>query len=214
MSTTPIDETLVRKAFPFFSDQQLLDEISQQAVLLSFNAGDTVMDYGEYVRLVPLVLKGSLKVMRENEEGQELFLYFLNAGESCSMSFTCCMASKKSSVRAIAEEDTVLLGIPARFVDEWIGKFPAWKQFVLRSYDQRMVELINAIDSIAFKRLDERLMDYLRQKADTRPNHEVQATHQEIALDLNASREAISRLLKQLENMGKVELGRNRIKVL
>lgn len=172
------------------------------------------MDYGEYVRLVPLVLKGSLKVMRENEEGQELFLYFLNAGESCSMSFTCCMASKKSSVRAIAEEDTVLLGVPARFVDEWIGRFPVWKQFVLRSYDQRMLELINAIDSIAFKRLDERLMDYLRQKAETRLNHEIHATHQEIALDLNASREAISRLLKQLENMGQVELGRNRIKVL
>ena len=214
MSTPTVDESLVRKAFPFFSDQQLLDEIRQHAVLLTFSAGATVMDYGENVRLVPLVLKGSLKVMRENEEGQELFLYFLNAGESCSMSFTCCMASKKSSVRAIAEEDTVLLGVPARFVDEWIGRFPVWKQFVLRSYDQRMLELINAIDSIAFKRLDERLMDYLRQKAETRLNHEIHATHQEIALDLNASREAISRLLKQLENMGQVELGRNRIKVL
>ncbi len=201
----------IRQAFPTLSDQHLLQELANHGRCMKFKAGEIIMDYGEYIRMVPLVLEGSIKVMRENEEGEELFLYYLNTGESCSMSFSCCMADKRSSVRATAEEDSRILGIPVRFVDEWISKYPVWKNFVMRSYDQRMMELINTIDTIAFKRMDERLWEYLEQKAFTHDSREIMTTHQQIALDLHASREAISRLLKQLEKMGKLTLGRNKI---
>lgn len=201
----------IRQAFSVLNDQHLLQEIANHGRCMKFKAGEVIMDYGEYIRMVPLVLEGSIKVMRENEEGEELFLYYLNSGESCSMSFSCCMADKRSSIRAVAEEDTRILGIPVRFVDEWISKYPVWKNFVMRSYDQRLVELINTIDTIAFKRMDERLWEYLDQKSFTLNTKEIQTTHQQIAWDLHASREAISRLLKQLEKMGKLTLGRNKI---
>lgn len=214
MQPTSMRENLIpelRQAFPELQDSQLIEEMVRQGRCMKFKAGDIIIDYGEFIRMVPLVLEGSLKVLRENEEGDELFLYFLNSGDSCSMSFSCCMSDKRSSVRAVAEEDSRILGIPVRYVDEWISRYPLWKNFVMRSYDQRMMELINTIDTIAFKKLDERLMDYLKQKADTLKTREIQTTHQQIAFDLHASREAVSRLLKQLEKMGKVELGRNKI---
>lgn len=216
-SSSSMRETLIpelRRAFPDLSDNNLVEEMVRQGRCMRFRAGDIIMDYGEYIRMVPLVLEGSIKVLRENEDGDELFLYFLSAGESCSMSFSCCMADKRSSIRAVAEEDTRILGIPVRYVDEWIGLFPVWKNFVMRSYDQRMVELINTIDTIAFKKLDERLLDYLTQKSETLKSREIHATHQQIAMDLHASREAISRLLKQLEKMGRVDLGRNKVTLL
>jgi len=203
----------IRKAFPELHDQSLINDLSEHGRCMKFKAGETIIDYGEFIRLVPLVLEGSIKVLRENEEGDELFLYFLNSGESCSMSFTCCMTDKRSSIRAIAEEDTRILGLPVRYVDEWISRYPVWKNFVMRSYDQRLLELINTIDTIAFKKLDERLMDYLIQKSETHNSKEIHTTHQEIAYDLHASREAISRLLKQLEKLGKIELGRNKINI-
>lgn len=210
-------ETLVpvlRKAFPELNDPNLIDDLAREGRCMKFKAGDVIMDYGENIRLVPLVLDGSVKVMRENVDGEELFLYFLNSGDSCSMSFACCMANKRSSIRAIAEEDTRILGVPVRYVDEWISRYAAWKNFVLRSYDMRMMELINTIDTIAFKKLDERLLDYLQQKAEVLKTREIPVTHQQIALDLHASREAISRLLKQLEKMHRVELGRNKVTLI
>jgi CRP/FNR family transcriptional regulator, anaerobic regulatory protein len=217
MQASSMRETLIpelRRAFPELSDSNLVEELVREGRCMRFRAGDIIIDFGEYIRMVPLVLEGSIKVLRENEEGDELFLYFLNSGESCSMSFSCCMADKRSSIRAIAEEDTRILGIPVRYVDEWISRYPVWKNFVLRSYDQRLVELINTIDTIAFKKLDERLLDYLEQKSDTHKTREINVTHQQIAMDLHASREAISRLLKQLEKVGRVELGRNKVTLL
>ena len=129
------------------------------------------------------------------------------------MSFTCCMMDKRSEIRTVAEEDTTLIGIPTRYMDEWMGRYPSWKNFVMTSYDKRMLELVRTIDSIAFKKMDERLMDYLEKKAEANNSRTLHATHQEIAYDLNASREAISRLLKKLENDGELELGRNRIEL-
>jgi CRP/FNR family transcriptional regulator len=121
---------------------------------------------------------------------------------------------KKSEIRTVAEEDTTLIGIPTRFMDEWMSRYPSWKNFVMTSYDNRMLELVRTIDSIAVKKMDERLMDYLEQKAEANDSRTLNATHQEIAYDLNASREAVSRLLKQLEKDGIVQLGRNRIELL
>lgn len=204
---------LVRKHFPQIAEKALQEEIATLGKLTEFSAGTTIMDVGQYVKLVPLVIEGSIKVSREDENGHELFLYYLQSGETCSMSFTCCMMNKKSEIRTIAEENTRMIGIPIRYVDEWMSKYQSWKNFVMQTYDQRMMELVRTIDSIAFHHMDERLLNYLHKKAQAIHSKVINATHQEIAYDLNASREAISRLLKQLENEGQLKLGRNKIEL-
>ena len=206
--------SLIRKNYPQIAERQLQEDIAQVGNIMHFKAGELIMDFGAYVKLVPLIIEGSIKVSREDEQGNELFLYYLQPGETCSMSFTCCMMNKKSETRTVAEENTTLIGIPTRYMDEWMSQYPSWKNFVMTSYDRRLLELVYTIDNIAFKKMDERLLDYLEKKAEANSNRTLQSTHQEIAYDLNASREAVSRLLKQLERDGIVELGRNRIKLL
>jgi len=205
---------LVRKHYPQIAERPLQEEIAQVGKVMRFRAGEMIMDFGSYVKVVPLILEGSIKVSREDEEGNEIFLYYLQPGEACSMSFTCCMMNKKSEIRTIAEEDTTIIGIPTRYMDEWMSRYASWKNFVMLSYDSRMLELIRTIDTIAFKKMDERLLGYLEKKAAANKSRTINATHQEIAYDLNASREAVSRLLKQLEKEGFLELGRNRIELL
>ncbi|HMN89337.1 MAG TPA: Crp/Fnr family transcriptional regulator [Saprospiraceae bacterium] len=205
---------LLRKYYAQLAEKGLQEEILQVSKLFFFKAGETIMDFGSYIRLVPLLVEGSVKVIREGEDGGELFLYFLQPGEACTMSFSCCMMNKKSEIRTVAEEDTLLIGIPVKYMDEWMTRYQSWKNFVMLSYDNRMLELVKTIESIAFQKLDERLLRYLRKKAEVTGASELHVTHQDIAYDLNASREAISRLLKQLEKEGQLRLGRNKIELL
>lgn len=202
---------LLRKHYPQLAERGLQEEIVNIGKLLFFKAGETIMDYGSYIKLIPLVIQGSLKVIREGDDEQEVFLYYLEPGDACTMSFTCCLMNKKSQIRAVAEEDTLIIGIPVRQMDDWMTRYQSWKNFVMLSYDNRLMELVKTIDSIAFQRMDERLMQYLQRKAEVTNSKEINATHQEIAYDLNASREAISRLLKQLEKEDFLKLGRNKI---
>jgi len=193
----------------------LQNEIATVGHLLHFKAGERIMDYGSYIKLVPLVINGSIKVVREDEErDKELFLYFLNAGDTCSMSFSCCMMDKVSDIRTTAEDDTTLIGIPIKYVDEWMMKYQSWKSFVMLSYDHRLQELIQTIDHIVFHKLDDRLLDYLQKKSTAISSKVIHTTHQDIAYDLNASREGISRILKQFEKMNKIKLGRNKIELM
>ncbi|AEE50271.1 Crp/Fnr family transcriptional regulator [Haliscomenobacter hydrossis] len=211
-----LDESLldlVRKHFPQIAEKGLQEEIATVGKLTEYSAGTVIMDVGQYVKMVPLVITGAIKVLREDEDGHELFLYYLQGGQTCSMSFTCCMMNKKSEIRTIAEENTRMIGIPIRYVDEWMTKYQSWKNFVMQTYDYRMMELVRTIDSIAFHHMDERLLAYLDKKAKATNSKIINATHQEIAYDLNASREAVSRLLKQLENDGQLKLGRNKIEL-
>lgn len=200
-----------KKTFPQIAEAALQQSILDHGRVYTFQEGEVIMDIGQYVKIVPLVLKGLIKVSREDEEGRELFLYYLHPGDSCTMSFTCCMMNKKSEIRTVAEEKTILLGVPIRFMDEWMTKYQSWKNFVMQSYDNRMMELVKTIDSIAFKKMDERLFEYLEAKSKAFQTKELSVTHQDIAFDLNASREAISRLLKKMEKEGMLILGRNKI---
>ncbi|MDX1407090.1 MAG: Crp/Fnr family transcriptional regulator [Saprospiraceae bacterium] len=202
---------LVKQHFPQLTDKALIDSIVAEGRLMEFPAGQVIMDFGSYVKMVPLVIQGRVKVIREDDEGHELFLYYLEEGETCSMSFTCCMMNKRSVIRTVAEEDTLLIGIPIRFMDSWMDQFQSWKNFVMTSYDRRFQELVRTLDSIAFKKMDERLLDYLEQKRAGTTDGVIHTTHHEIARDLNASREAVSRLLKTLERDGLIRLGRNEI---
>lgn len=208
-------QKILHQRFPQIAEKALQEEIAQVGKIMEFKAGEVIMDYGSYVRMVPLIIAGSIKVTREDEEvGKELLLYFLNAGDTCSMSFTCCMMDKKSAIRTVAIDDTKLIGIPVKQVDSWMGKYQSWKNFVMMSYDNKMLELVKVIDKIAFHGLDKRMEDYLKDLTQSTRNKTIKTTHQTIADDLNVSREAVSRLLKKLENIGTVKLGRNEITFL
>ncbi|WP_116109077.1 Crp/Fnr family transcriptional regulator [Lewinella sp. IMCC34191] len=204
----------VHRYFPDFTEPGLQQVIANEGRLHRFAEGETIMDYGQYVRMLPLIIEGTIKISRQSEEGAELFLYYLTRGESCAMTFSCCMAAKRSEIRAVAEEDTVILGLPQPKLDEWMMRYKSWKNFVMQAYDQRMNELVRTIDQVAFQQLDERLLDYVSKRAAIREDRTIVSTHQAIADDLHVSREAISRLLKTMENRGMVALGRNRIRLL
>lgn len=173
------------------------------------------MDKGQPVDFVPLLVSGSMRIVRRDEDDRELLLYYLSKGETCASSLTCCMDNTTSEVEAIAEEDTVVLAVPSNLLDEWMSVYPEWKAFVMKTYRNRFQELMETIDAIAFHQLDERMMRYFKdrvenQKGDTT----LKTSHQEIATDLHSSREVISRLLKEMERKGMVELSRNKVKVL
>ncbi len=204
----------VQQFFPDFSEPDLQKAIADQGRIHRFREGDVIMDYGDYVRMLPLILNGTIKISRLADDGSELFLYYLTRGESCTMTFSCCMNDKLSEIQAIAEEDTTILGLPQQVLDQWMMQFKSWKNFVLTAYDRRMNEMISTIDQIAFQQLDTRLLDYLKRRSQIHQDATLNATHQEIAADLNVSREAISRLLKAMEKRGRIELGRNRIRLM
>ena len=205
---------LLREGFPHIAEKALQEEIAEHGRVYDYREGQVIMEYGTYIKKVPLIVSGLVKVMREDENGRELFLYYLEKGQTCAASFTCCMMHKRSYIKTIAEEDTVLIGVPIRYVDEWMGRYQSWKNFVMKTYDDRLLELIHTIDKIAFMKMDSRLLDYLENKAEVTGSSVVEVTHQQIADDINASREAVSRLLKQLERSGRIRLGRNRVELL
>jgi CRP/FNR family transcriptional regulator len=204
----------VRTEYPLLAEKSLQEEIAATGRIRSFKSGEVILDIGSYIKNMPLLISGVVKVVREDMDGNEIFLYYLSKGETCSMSFTCCLMNKKSEIRTIAEEDTLLISIPSKNMDVWMSKYPSWRNWVTKSYELRMQELLKTIDSIAFQKMDERLLDYLQNKAQKLNSKILLTTHQEIAYDLNASREAVSRLLKQLEKERRVILGRNKIEIL
>ncbi len=192
----------------------LIDEILQVGTYKEVPAGFTLMEIGSYVKGMPLLISGAIKVLRDDKNGDELLLYYLEKGETCSMTMTCCMGQTKSEIRAIAETDTKLIMIPIQKMELWTSKYKSWRNFVFESYHIRLNEMIHTIDSIAFNNLDERLLDYLREKTRINKTNIIQNTHQDIAYELHSSRVVISRLLKKLENKGFIELHRNSIEIL
>ncbi|WP_250433143.1 Crp/Fnr family transcriptional regulator [Hanstruepera flava] len=192
-------------------EKELLNEINQVGTFKEISEGYKLIEIGQYVRSMPLLVSGAIKVLREDGDGDELLLYFLEKGETCAMTLTCCLGQTKSEIRAIAETDAKLIMIPIEKMEEWSGKYKSWRNFVFESYHNRLNELLETIDSIAFLKMDERLLKYLNEKARISNDNIIHSTHQEIAYELHTSRVVISRLLKKLENLGKVELHRNHI---
>ncbi len=175
----------------------------------TFEPGETLMKPGQFVKAVPLVLEGSIKIMRMDEEGKELFLYYLETGETCALSLTCCSAARPSEIKAVVEEKLTVLFIPIQVHEQLTEEFKQWKDFVSTTYQHRFQELLSVLDAVAFKRMDERLMNYIVTKMKQLKTNELHTTHQEVANELGTAREVISRLLKQLEKKKWIELGRN-----
>lgn len=209
-----IHPDIIKKFFPNFTQPELLEAISKEGLFYEFEPGTLVIDIGMPIPFVPLLLRGSMRVIRRDDNDHELLLYYLNAGETCASSLTCCMDHSMSEVEAVAEDFVELIGVPAKYVDPWMEKYPEWKAYVMSSYRKRFDELMRTIDAIAFHQLDERLVQYLLEKSAVHKTKTLKTSHQEIANDLHSSREVISRLLKQLEKQGRLRLGRNVIEIV
>lgn len=203
----------IQEKLPLIRDRQLLEKIADTGQLMSLKQGTKILDYGQYIKLVPIVLDGVIKVTQQGENG-DILLYYLTGGNTCPTAFTCCMMDKTSEIRAVAEEDTDIIAIPIRYIDEWSRDHVEWKNFIMNSYNIRFKELLATIDAIAFSQLDVRLTKYLAKKVKVSNKNKFKITHKQIAMDLNTTREVISRLLKKMEQMGNVELSRNYIHVL
>ncbi|KGL59333.1 MULTISPECIES: Crp/Fnr family transcriptional regulator [unclassified Polaribacter] len=200
--------------FGYLFEEDLISEISELGISKAFIEDSKIIEVGDYIRSMPLLISGAIKILREDEHGEELVLYYLEKGDTCAMTLSCCMGQTKSKIRAVAETNVELIMLPKEKMLEWLGKYKTWQTYILQSYHSRMDELLEAVDTIAFLKMDERLFKYLKDKAMVVHNDVLHVTHKEIAEDLHTSRVVISRLLKKLENEGKIKLFRNSIKVL
>ncbi len=209
------DETLLRsKLDDYFSEifeKELIDEIVEIGIFRVIASGETLIDIGDKMTHVPLILKGAVKIIREDKKGDELALYFLERGDTCAISFINCINKSKSMFRGVAEKETEGIFVPVSKIDDWLVKYKSWRHFIIDSYHMRLIEMVESIDSLAFMKLDDRLHKYLVDKVKIMQDNTLIITHQEIADDINTSRVVVSRLLKILENQGKVIIRRNRI---
>lgn len=196
-----------------FTDPKLLDEIKRFTRTKTIKAGETLISPGDKVVFVPIVLKGVLRIIRQGGGDKEIFLYHLYPGQTCAMAINCCQTDKISAVKAIAEDDTEVLQVPVNLIDDWF-KFPEWKMFVNSTYGQRFTELIEVVDLIAFSNMDKQVLHYLQQRGKAAGTKKISITHQQIADELHTHREAISRLLRTMEEKDLVRLGRNTIELL
>lgn len=195
-------------------EKELVQELFQYGDIVNFQAGDVIMDYGKYVRMMPIILSGTVKVLRKDDNGKEILLYYLSDNESCSMAYGCCIAAKKSEVKAVAEDDGKLLAIPFVKLTDWLCKYDTWRNYIFNSFNERFVELLNSIDIMAFGNMDKRVREYLKEKSERSGSSIVKVSHHKIAEELATTRVVISRILKQLENEGLVLLYRNEIKLM
>lgn len=201
----------IQKQFSQF-EQPLLDGLLQNSVIKHLEADEPVMQTGQYIRSTILLLSGLLKVYREDDDGNEFLMYYLQPGDACALSMMCSARSETSEVKAKAVEESEVVLVPVHLTEQWLSQYKTWHNFVIASYRQRFEELLQTLDSIAFKALDERLLFYLKRHTEV-SGPEVRLSHQQIANELNSSREVISRLLKKLEQTGAVTLHRNYIEV-
>jgi CRP/FNR family transcriptional regulator, anaerobic regulatory protein len=205
---------IVKENYSAIFEENLIEEIAQVAKIHDFKEGEILIDFGDYIKNMPLLLNGAIKILREDFDEGELLLYFIEKGDTCAMTMACCLGDTKSEIRAVAETDVQLIMVPVSKMEEWLGKYKSWRNFVFNSYNNRLKEMLTAIDSLAFMKMDERLLNYLFEKAKINKTNHIQNTHQEIAYDLHTSRVVISRLLKALENEGRIKLHRASIEIV
>lgn len=195
----------------FTSSPELVDKLYQNGITKTYHEGDIILDENASIRSIPIVMKGMIKVIRTEEDGREILLYYIKAGESCIMSFLGGMHKEKSIVKAEVEEDAEILFLPVDKVSLFIKEHPEWLDYIFRLYHKRFEELLDIINAIAFKKVDERLLNLLYKKSSNLGSKTITVTHEQLANELGTARVVVSRLLKQLEEAGKLKLGRNKI---
>lgn len=199
--------------FPDF-ESSLVDNIETNAIVRTFKDGELLIRTGQNIRSTALVVDGLLKVYREDEEGNEFFMYYLQPGQACALSMVCATKQETSQLMVKAVADSEVIMIPLEFMDKWMGQYKTWYQFVVETYRARFEELLVTIDHVAFRNMDERLEFYLKRHQETLKSNIIPVTHQEIANELNSSREVISRLMKKMAERGKIKVFRNYVEII
>lgn len=200
--------------FQYIFETELINEICKNGQLQTFEANTLLIDLGDTITMMPLVISGSIKIMTEDKKGSELLLYYLELGDTCAVTLNCCTRKAKSTIKAITETRTEILFVPIEMMETWMVKFQSWRAYVLQSYNSRLNEMLQAIDILAFHNMEERLYIYLKDKAAVLHNPKLEITHAEIAIDLNTSRVVISRLMKKLSLDNKIKMLRNSVEVV
>ena len=203
-----------RKIYGAHLQPELIKEILDTSTYKVLPPKSELMDYGDYIKGVPFLLSGAIKTLRKNEAGQEIFLYFITPGETCAMTLSCCIGHTKSEIKAITETETRLLIAPVQKIEQWGSQYKSWRVFVFKTYHDQLMRSLETIDNIAFKKLDQRLVFYLKAQQEITGKNSLKITHKEIASDLNSSRVVISRLLKKLEHQNAIEINHNCIRLL
>lgn len=204
-------ELMLQAQLGYILESELIAEMAKLAKVRETTTDEIIVHVGDRLQLIPIVIEGSIKVSRENENGEELLLYYIESGDTCAMSLQCCTKKIDSQIKATAMEPSLLLMIPAEYMEIWMDQYKSWRTYIINNYHTRMMELMESIDAIAFMNLDQRLLKYLRDQAKLLGSLEILHTHQQVADDLHSSRVVISRLLKQLEIKGEITLHRNKI---
>lgn len=201
----------LRQITEFKTSPELVEKLQQNSIRKEYEAGSIILNENTHIRSIPIVTKGTLKVIRTEEDGREILLYYIKTGESCIMSFLGGMHNETSKVKAEVEDDAEILFLPIDKVSLFIKEHPQWLDYIFRLYHKRFEELLEIVNAIAFKKVDERMLDLLQKKKDLTGNKTLNITHEQLANELGTARVVVSRLLKQLEENGMVSLGRNKI---
>lgn len=204
---------IIDKNFSFLFEKELLRELAAIGKIKEVKKEEYLMDIGQEMTFMPLLISGAIKVFRTDEEGDEYILYFIEGGDTCAMTLNCCIRGAKSEIKAVAEVDTMLLLVPISKMEDWLH-YKSWRTFVFGSYNNRMKEMLETIDSLAFMNMNERVLKYLKDKVIANKDAALSVTHNTIAMELNTSRVVVSRILKKLEIDGEIKLLRNQIEVL
>ncbi|AFK01744.1 transcriptional regulator, Crp/Fnr family [Emticicia oligotrophica DSM 17448] len=196
------------------SSQAVKEKLSSYGIIKKFEEGDVILNENAYIRAIPIVMKGCIGVIRTDDEGREILIYYINPGESCIMSFLGGLHNDTSKVKAIAEEETEILFVPIDKVNLLIKENPEWLDYIFRLYHKRFEELLEVVNDVAFKKVDERLLNLIKKKCEISKNNTLQITHEHLANELGTARVVVSRLLKQMEEKGLLKLGRNKITLM
>ena len=194
----------------FKSSPEIKGKLAQYGIPKTFLEGETILRENAYINSIPIVISGSIRVMRTDEDGREIMLYYIESGESCIMSFLGGMHQDTSKIKAIAEDKTEILFIPIQKVTQLIKEYPEWLDYIFRLYHKRFEELLEVVNEVAFKKMDERILNFIKKKSELTKTNELHLTHEQIANELGTVRVVVSRLLKQMEDEGLVKLGRNK----
>ncbi|HSC36891.1 MAG TPA: Crp/Fnr family transcriptional regulator [Chitinophagaceae bacterium] len=208
-----VEEAKIKGLFPSL-EKELVQSMSEQAGIRTFKSDELLMKTGQHIRATMLILSGLVKIFREDEEGNEFFMYYLQPGQACALSMICATRQETSQVMARAVTDTEVITIPLEYMDKWMTQYKSWYHFVLESYRSRFEELLLTVDHIAFRNMDERLIFYLKRQQETLGTNRFDVSFTEIASDLNSSREVISRLMKKLADRQLIRLDRNHIEII
>lgn len=213
MNESNMKEYELSKYFPQFTEKELRETLLKECSLMSFEPNTVLMEAGQYIKVLPLVLEGSIKVIKEKDE-KEILMYYIQKGESCIMSISACISNEKSQIKAISETSILALLVPYHLVNSWLLKYATWNAFVIKSYKERFELILDAFNAVAFQKMDTRLEHYLIQKAKATNHNELKITHAQIAAELATARVVVSRLLKNLEDEGRISQRRGHITLL